>query len=187
MAYVPAKHGKAEYGSWMQLPNAIATALPSIEGTDDIDFREQKFANLVYVVNPTDIGGGSGGGGITDLQIAQITNAISNQTTAITSDIDNAPIIEAIGDQTTTVDSAITTQTNALTPGLTELIIDNTYSRIIQTIGTDTYIAQAPRGSTQSASVWRVQKIDANGSRSWAGTGTFNQPANSVETLTYNY
>lgn len=179
MAYEPGKHGRAEYGSWMQIDKDLADAITSIEGADASNYtlKEQKFANLVYVVNSADMGGGSGSGGITDLQIAQLTTAISNQTTAITNDIDNTPVVNALD-----------TQTNALSPGLTELYIENTYSRVIQTDGTDTYIGQAERGHQLTDLVWRVQKIDVNGSRSWAGTGIFDQPADNMAGLTnYNY
>jgi hypothetical protein len=260
MAYTPAKHGRAEYGSWMQVSNTLATALPTVEGDDSVDLKNQKFANLVYIVNPADVGGGSGSGGISDIQLAQLTSAISTQTTSLSGKIDDvnsqlitldSDLTSAISAQTTTLSgkidstntalatldtdikatttavdaqtttlsgkidstntalatldadvkatttavstldsnmaSAITSQTSSLSPSLTELLIDNTYSRIIQTISTDTYIAQAPRGSSTSASVWRVQKIDVNGSRSWAGTGIFNQPADNVASLSYAY
>jgi len=45
--YTHQKHGIADYGSWMQLPDNITIT----EGTDAIPLESQKFANLVYVIN----------------------------------------------------------------------------------------------------------------------------------------
>lgn len=47
--YEPAKHGRAEYGSWMQLPNATSIT----EGDESLPWEQQKFAQLVYNVAPT--------------------------------------------------------------------------------------------------------------------------------------
>ena len=65
----------------------------------------------------------------------------------------------------------------------------NISSRIIETYGTDTYIALAPAGSETSASVWQVQKIDTDGSRQWAdGDTNFDNAASSdLSGLTFSY
>jgi hypothetical protein len=62
------------------------------------------------------------------------------------------------------------------------------YSRIVQTRSTDTYIAHAPVGSLSGDSVWRVQKIDTDGSRLWADGGLFSQAASGeLSGLTYAF
>ncbi len=103
------------------------------------------------------VNGGGGGGGGGAVDFAPVVTAISSQTAAL------------------------------IAGGLRELQIAEAYSRIIATSGTDTYIAVAPPGSSQSASVWRVCKIDGNGSRSWASSGAFNQSATDLPALTYAY
>lgn len=145
MAYSTAKHGRADYGSWMQIPDATTIT----EGTDGIALKDQRFAQLVYMVNSS-----GGPGGTTDL---------------------------------TPVTEAVTAQTNTLMTALQEMIIDAQYSRVVQTVGTDTYVGQAVRGSTLASAVWRVQKIDSTGSRTWAGSGAFNQVATTMSGLTFAY
>jgi prophage DNA circulation protein len=62
------------------------------------------------------------------------------------------------------------------------------YSRIVQTFGTDTYIAIAPIDTLSSDSLWQVQKIDSNGSRLWADSGAFTQPCSAdLSGLTFAY
>jgi hypothetical protein len=68
------------------------------------------------------------------------------------------------------------------------MLIESQYSRIIQEFGTDTYIAHAPISTTISTSGWRVQKIDAIGSKQWADGGAFSQPANvALSGLSFSY
>lgn len=142
MAYSTAKHGRADYGSWMQVPDATTIT----EGTDAIALKDQRFAQLVYMVNSS--------GGSTDL---------------------------------TSVTDAVTAQTTTLMTALQEMIIESQYSRVVQTVGTDTYVGHAQRGSALASSVWRVQKIDSTGSRTWAGSGAFNQVATVMANLTFAY
>ena len=46
------------------------------------------------------------------------------------------------------------------------------YMRVVEIDGTDTYIAHAIAGSALSGAVWRVQKVDSDGSRTWADGNT---------------
>jgi hypothetical protein len=149
MGYAPNKHGRAEYGSWMQLPNSQSIDGAISEGDESLDIRQQKFAQLVYVVNSSDGGG---------------------------STVDLTPIATALSNQTSTLMTA-----------LNEMIIDSTYSRIMQTIGTDTYIAHAPRGTSPTAAGWRIQKITESGSRMWAGNGGFGYSTADVVNLPWSY
>lgn len=54
MSYVPAKHGRAEYGSWMQVSDAMSLS-GITEGSDSLALSAQKFAQLVYQINPVGI------------------------------------------------------------------------------------------------------------------------------------
>ena len=68
------------------------------------------------------------------------------------------------------------------------VIVSETYSRIVQTFGTDVYIAHAPIGSLSGDAVWRVQKIESSGSRLWAGGGEFTQSCSAdLSGLTFAY
>ena len=69
-----------------------------------------------------------------------------------------------------------------------EIVIDKTFSRVIQEdLSGNTYIAQAPVGTSTSTNGWRAQKIDQNGSRSWYDSGNFTAPANNLSGLIYAY
>ena len=109
MSYNSSKHGRADYGKYIQVPDAFAPA----EGSDTPAISAQKFAELVHIVNPTEIAGCG---------------------TVI-------------------------------------------YSKVIQSRSTDVYIAAAPVGSTLAAAAWQVQKIDTNGSITWADSGLYTQVA----------
>jgi hypothetical protein len=73
--------------------------------------------------------------------------------------------------------------------GAGSVTVSELYSRIVEVIGTDTYIAHAPVGSLSTDAVWRVQKIDTNGSRMWAdGNINFDNVASSpLSALTFSY
>ena len=47
MAYNTFKHGRAEYGQYMQVPDALVVA----EGTDSVALSAQRFAQYVYAVD----------------------------------------------------------------------------------------------------------------------------------------
>jgi len=57
MAYNSHKHGRAEYGSWTQIKDSDSDAVSAydIQGSDNIPLELQKFAQLVYQVNPSPI------------------------------------------------------------------------------------------------------------------------------------
>jgi hypothetical protein len=55
------------------------------------------------------------------------------------------------------------------------------------TPGADTYIGEAVPGTLQSAAAWRCQKIDANGSVTWAdGNANFDNVATDLTALSYS-
>lgn len=49
MAYHPDKHGRTEYGSWIQVPSADFNAIT--QGADSAELSAQYFASLVYNIN----------------------------------------------------------------------------------------------------------------------------------------
>lgn len=74
--------------------------------------------------------------------------------------------------------------TNTILSG--SLLASNEYSRIIKSNGDDVYIMHAPPGSLSGNPVWRMQKIDVDGSRFWAdGNTNFDNAASGY--LTANY
>lgn len=61
------------------------------------------------------------------------------------------------------------------------------YAMRVQTSGTDTYIGQAVPGSGTGDSVWRAQKIDADGNTTWAdGNANFDNVATDLTALSYS-
>lgn len=65
-------------------------------------------------------------------------------------------------------------------------LVNDTYSRIIKTVSGNTYIMHAPPGSLSGNAVWRMQKIDAEGSRFWAdGNINFDNAASGYLTHIY--
>lgn len=67
------------------------------------------------------------------------------------------------------------------------LLVKDTYSRIIKTSGDNTYIMYAPPNSLSGDPVWRMQLIDADGSRLWAdGNINFDNAASAYLTKTYS-
>lgn len=58
----------------------------------------------------------------------------------------------------------------------------------ITTVGTDTYIAVSPIGTSQSSALWQAKKVSVSGSYvtiTWAGSGEFNQIADDLTALIY--
>lgn len=45
------KHGRAQYGSWAEIPTSIVGNITGWEGDDSLPLSDQKFAQLVYSVN----------------------------------------------------------------------------------------------------------------------------------------
>ena len=57
MSYNPdTKHGLADYTKYMQVPQSVVDNIS--EGDDSIPLKDQRHAMLVYVVSPSDGGGG---------------------------------------------------------------------------------------------------------------------------------
>ncbi len=53
--YSSDKHGRADYGSWAELNASQVQAITGQEGDGSLPLQEQRFAQLVYAVNPTTI------------------------------------------------------------------------------------------------------------------------------------
>jgi len=159
MSYNPFKHGRAEYGGYMQVPDAQVIT----EGTDAIPLSAQKFAQLTYQVNPT-------------------TVALSGVTIAASIGIDGTGTVHATaGNELMTSDATSHT-------ALTELLVDNTYSKIVTTVSGYTYTMFAPAGTSSGAPSWRISRTDAAGSRMWAdGDADFDNAASGFAALTYSF
>ena len=155
MSYNPNKHGRAEYGSYMQVPENVLSGM--IEGDESKPLIEQRFARLVYSVNPTQI----------SISGAQIS-------------------IDKVGLKASSEVGVTSGGINAflVNPQTSD---EKLYSTIIQSRSTDIYIAEAPIGTTYTTSGWRVQKIDENGNATWYNNAAFSAPGNiELSGLVYN-
>lgn len=68
------------------------------------------------------------------------------------------------------------------------LVLDPPMASIIDVVGADTYICEAPAGTAASESGWRIQKITVSGgttTTTWANGGKFDQVAANRDSLTY--
>lgn len=160
MAYNPDKHGRAEYGRFMQIPESILSGM--VEGIENGDLLSQRFAQFVYTVNPSPI-------------------QISGDVVVDAVGIDGSGTVKLSGDALKTFDQAVVDAIENL------LILDN-YSRVVQEVGTDVYVAHARPGSSVANAVWRIQKVDADGSKSWVDGASFSQCATGdFSLLSYSY
>jgi len=148
--YQPSKHGRADYGKYMQVPWAVVSAM--VEGDESKPLTEQRFAQLVYSVNPSQL---------------NISGATINVDSV---GIDNSGDVKLSGDQLKTFDKSVVDAVNNLVP--------SNYSSVIQTRGTNVFIAEANVGTSYATSGWRVQKIEETGTTTWADGSNFSQPAN---------
>jgi len=188
--------GFAERQSWMQIENSEIPALTAIEGNGGTN-KDKRFASLVYQVNAVSGGGGTAsivginGTGTVKLSGDQlkvfdqaVVDAINNRSTTVSL---SAVGLNADGDVQLSGDQLKVFDQQTINH-LIELNIDKNYSRVIQSRGNDVYFAHAPIGTSTSTSGWRVQKIDNDGNKTWAATGTFTLPANiELSGLIYNY
>ena len=159
MSYNTTKHGRAEYGSFMQVPSGVLSGI--VQETDEsLELQNQWFARLVYNVAP---------------QSLSISGATVNVDTV---GIDGTGDVEVSGHQLRVLDQGVIDAINNKSISMTE----NIYSTVIQSrttpSGDDTYIAEAPVGTSYATAGWRAQKIDPNGTTTWADSSNFSQPAN---------
>lgn len=166
MSYNSKQNGAANYNSWMHLTSGQLSGIS--EGPDNENFKTRRYAQLVYQVNKTPI---------------NVTGTVEVDTIGI----DETGTVKVSGDQLKVFDQESINLLNNVYTELQVANIEATYSRVIQEVGTDTYMAHAPAGTSISASGWRAQKIDNDGNRQWASSGQFNQPAITLSALTYNY
>jgi hypothetical protein len=99
MKYTDQKHGRAEYGSYVQVSQAYWDGLAQ-EPLSGLELKEQYFSRMVHVTNAAEIGGGGGGGGT-------IADGVDNLILATVADLTNSNplasmIVDANGDQITT-------------------------------------------------------------------------------------
>lgn len=150
--------GMAKRKQYMHIPSGDFVSIT--QGSNDELDETRNYAQLVYQVNSTPISGNVSVGAV---------------------GLDGSGDVALSGDQLKVHDTELLAM-------ITELVIPETYSRIVQTMGTDEYIAYAAPGSLSGDSVWRAQKIDSNGSKMWAdGNTNFDNSASALSGLTYTY
>jgi hypothetical protein len=142
--------GMAERQNKMQLTPSDVIALTGIEG-DGGTTKDKRFAELVYQVNTAPI-------------------TISGDVVVDSVGIDDSGTVKLSGDQLKTFDQGVVDAVNNLVP--------SNYSSVIQTRGTNVFIAEANVGTSYATSGWRVQKIEETGTTTWADGSNFSQPAN---------
>ncbi len=156
MAYYPQKHGRAEYGGYMQVDNDLSIT----EGDDSVPLEQQRYARLVYQVNPTTI-------------------ALSGATIGASVGIDGTGAVHVTSNQLMVSDATVATAVD-------ELIVSNTYSKLVISNATYRYDMYAAPGSLSGNAVWRISRTDAGGSRLWAdGNANFDNVASNYSGLTY--
>ncbi len=166
--YTPLKHGRAQYGNYYEIPESIVIALTSSEGSDSLPLSDQRFATLVYQVNPTQV------------DLSGITVEIGS----VAINDKNNPNIKATVD--TSGNLYVLDQNNSNL--LTQLIQLNSLSRLITSDDNYTYIAEAFPGSLSSNSVWRIKRIDISGNTMWAdGNSNFDNNPQNIFSLTYSF
>jgi len=156
--------GYAPRQNWMRLDDADVTEVTGQEGGGNSLAGNRRYASLTYQVNATPI---------------SISGGLSATITSVGLDANGT--VKLSGDQLKTFDQSAVdglALVQSSVDSLTGQLIQDNYSRIIQSRASDTYIAHAAPGTLAATSGWRVQKIDTNGSKSWADTALFTQPAN---------
>ena len=158
MPYNSLKHGWADYNSFMQTPDDFVVN----EGSDQSSLTAEHYAHLVYQVNAIPI-------------------SLSGVTLEAAVGIDGSGDVHVVANQLMVHDASADA-------GATELVVSNTYSRIIISNATYTYSMWAPAGSLSANNVWRVSRTDNGGSRMWAdGNTNFDNIASNYSILTYTF
>ena len=158
--YSTGKHGRADYGKYMQIPESILSGV--VEGANGTPLEQQKFAQFTYQVNASPI-------------------QISGDVVVDAVGLDDTGTVKLSGDSLKVFDQASVDAINNIS------FSTENYSSVIQTRGTDNYIAEASIGTAYATASWRVQKIDSTGTTTWVDSGNFSQAANiELSGLTYN-
>lgn len=156
--YNTLKHGNAVYNSFAQLPDSFTIT----EGTDAVPLRDQKFAMMVYQVNDTPI-------------------SLSGVSLNASVGLDGTGAVHVNSNQLMVSDASVQAATN-------ELVITNTFSRIIKNDASYTYTMLAAPGSLSGNAVWRISRTDSVGSRMWAdGNANFDNVASNYLAITYTF
>ena len=144
--------GFAERQSWIQVGDSVVPPLTGDEGVTNNN-KDKRFASLVYSVNPSQINISGG------VSIDKVGLKTSDEVTATSGQlfVHDQDVVDAINNISLSEDN---------------------YSSVIQERSTDTYIAEAPIGTTYATSGWRVQKIDSSGTTTWSDSANFSLPAN---------
>lgn len=176
MPYNPNKHGRADYGSFMQLTSSQVSTM--VEGVDNLPLTAQKFAHLTYQVNPSPI---SFSGDIT-LGAVEIKDALGNM--ASVTPVGELYVIDE------TVAEAI-----AKLSGAMENLVAPSYSHIVRVVGDYTYHMQALPSNgvkTSGDAVWQVSRtrsdVSGNVEMMYAdGNTLFDNIAANYLSLTYRF
>ena len=153
--------GFAERQSWIQINDSTIPTLTGSEGNTNIS-KDKRFASLVYSVNPSQL---NISGATIEIDKVGLKSSDEVGVTSGNLNVYDVGVIEALQD---------------LHNRIINLEIDKNYSIIIEEdISGNVYFAQAPIGTSVTANNWRIQKLDSQGSRSWAANGTFSLPATS--------
>ena len=184
MPYNECKHGRAEYGSWVQVPSADYAAIT--QGADsEGELKDQHFARLVQVVGGISLSAGDISVSADNSVLEAILTSISGDTEQLV--IDVASIETLISAQSTYLES-ISATNDIIAEANTE------YSSIIRVSGTDpkyTWIMNAQPGSDEGDSVWRIKRVYESGENvdiQWPnGDSTFSYPSTAYLSLGYTY
>ena len=172
MAYNTEKHGIADQRKWAQLSTADVATLTAQEGPDLLlTDPAGKFAQLTYQINPSPI----------NLSGEVVVDGVRIEGY----DQVNEAQVDAAHNMFV-IDSSVLGAIQSLTGSV--LNSTDIYSRIIQVSGDYTYMMHALPPALSGNPAWRVQRIDADGSRMWAdGDASFDNIASGYLDLTYTY
>ena len=178
MAYSTGKHGRADYGQWMELNPAALSGM--IEGDGSLPLSAQRFASFVYVVNPS---------------VTTISGSVSVDSVGI----DGSSTVKVSGDQLKVFyQGAINALNNlnrevAYVTGQLNALISTSknYSRIIRVdeVNNFLYEMKADIGTLSTDSYWqikRVHNLSGNLEIEWAnGSDSFTNSASGYQILPY--
>ena len=172
MPYEPGKHGRADYGSFMQLTPSQVAAIA--EGADTPPLTAQKFANLVYQVNPTPVVI-TGGISIGDVKIIDVSGHMVEVTPSGAMQVHDKEVVDAV---------------NALSSEF-----ERKYSQIVRVSGDLTFVMKAEPSSGGIVSgdpVWQVFRISEDNAGNLDmmyadGDRRFDNIAANYATLTYSF
>jgi hypothetical protein len=187
MPYKSEKYGRANRAAWMQIPSADYAAIP--QGADTADWCMEYFANLVYLVNASDISISGGDISVDLTSTNEILSAISGDTSTLVTQTDEIEGLLSAGND-------YLASLSACCDELAEF--QGNYSTIIRVSAlapgasppTHTYIMKADPGSISGDPVWQIKRIYESGDDvniEWAdGDAEFDNAASGYLSLSYS-